>query len=353
MKNLDIYKNLKVVVTGSTGFKGSWLCLWLSSLNAKVVGIALKPEKDSIIFNKLRLKNKINQIYIDINNFKAINKIIKKEKPDIIFHLAAQSIVSLSYFQPLQTLNTNIIGSANILESVRINKIKNLVYITSDKCYLNDNRSTAYFEKDILGGEDIYSGSKASAELIFQSYLSTYFNFRKKLSYASTRAGNVIGGGDMKKDRIVPDVVKSIKNNKKLIIRSPNATRPWQHVLEPLSGYLTLGSLLINKKLSGRIIPNWNFGPSTSNCKTVLEVTKKIIFLWGIKKEIIINKKRNFNESKLLMLSSKKAKKELDWSYRLNFDETIQMTVDWYKSLFNDEKVDNISLDQIEYFISK
>ena len=353
MKNLDIYKNLKVVVTGSTGFKGSWLCLWLSSLNAKVVGIALKPEKDSIIFNKLRLKNKINQIYIDINNFKAINKIIKKEKPDIIFHLAAQSIVSLSYFQPLQTLNTNIIGSANILESVRINKIKNLVYITSDKCYLNDNRSTAYFEKDILGGEDIYSGSKASAELIFQSYFSTYFNPKKKLSYASTRAGNVIGGGDMKKDRIVPDVVKSIKNNTKLIIRSPNATRPWQHVLEPLSGYLKLGSLLINKKLSGRIVPNWNFGPSTSNCKTVLEVTKKIIFLWGIKKEIIINKKRNFNESKLLMLSSKKAKKELNWSYRLNFDETIQMTVDWYKSLFNDEKVDNISLDQIEYFISK
>jgi len=350
---LQTYKNLKVIVTGSTGFKGSWLCFWLNHINAKVIGIALKPEKGSIIFNKLALKKKIKQIYLDINNFNKLNSVIKKEKPDIIFHLAAQSIVSLSYSQPLQTLNTNIIGSANILESARINKIKNLVYITSDKCYLNDNRSTAYFENDILGGEDIYSGSKASAEIIFQSYLSTYFNFKNNLSYASTRAGNVIGGGDMKKDRIVPDVVKSIKNNKRLIIRSPNATRPWQHVLEPLSGYLKLGSLLINKKLSGKIKPNWNFGPSTSNCKTVLEVTKKIISLWGLKKEIIINKKRNFNESKLLMLSSIKAKKELNWSYRLNFDETIQMTVDWYKSLFKDEKVENISIDQIEYFSSK
>jgi len=382
MRKFQVYKNLKIIVTGSTGFKGSWLCLWLSSLNAKVIGIALRPEKSSIIFNKMKLGNKIKQIYLDINNFQKLNEVIKKEKPDIIFHLAAQSIVSLSFSQPLQTMNTNIIGSANILEVVRINKIKNLVYITSDKCYLNDDRSTAYYENDILGGEDPYSGSKdkcylnddrstayyendilggedpysgskASAELIFQSYFKSYFNFKKKLSYATTRAGNVIGGGDMKKDRIVPDVIKSLQNKTPLFIRNPHATRPWQHVLEPLSGYLTLGSLLINQKLSKSTKPNWNFGPGTSSCKTVLEVVKKIISLWGTKKKIHIIKNTKFKEAKLLMLSSKKAKKELNWSPRLSFDETIQMTVDWYKSLFYKEKIEEVTIDQIEYFLSK
>ena len=212
MKKLQIYKNLKVIVTGSTGFKGSWLCFWLSALNAKVVGIAFRPEKGSVIFKKLRLDKKIKQIYLDINNFKKLNEVIKREKPDIIFHLAAQSIVSFSYLQPLTTMTTNVMGSTNILESVRVNKIKNLVYITSDKCYLNDNRKTAYFERDVLGGEDPYSISKACAELAFQTYNNSFFNNEQNLSYATTRAGNVIGGGDMKKDRIVPDVIKSLQN---------------------------------------------------------------------------------------------------------------------------------------------
>ena len=285
MKKLQIYKNLKIIVTGSTGFKGSWLCLWLTFLNAKVIGVALKPEKGSIIFKKLGLEKKIKQIYLDICDFKKLNEVVKKEKPDIIFHLAAQSIVSYSYLQPLKTMATNIIGSANILESVRLNKIKNLIYITSDKCYLNDNRPTPYNENDILGGEDPYSASKACAELVFQTYFKSFFNYSRRLSYATTRAGNVIGGGDMKKDRVVPDIIKSLQNKTKLIIRSPNATRPWQHVLEPISGYLTLGSFLINNKLPKSTKPHWNFGPNISNCKTVLQVTKKIISLWGEKKK--------------------------------------------------------------------
>ena len=173
MKELQIYKKLKIIVTGSTGFKGSWLCYWLNSLNAKIVGISLKPEVGSIIFKKLKLEKKIKQIYLDINNFKKLNEVIKKEKPDIIFHLAAQSIVSLSYIKPLETMMTNVVGSTNILESVRINKIKNLVYITSDKCYLNDGRSTSYQENDILGGDDPYSASKACAELVFQTYFKS------------------------------------------------------------------------------------------------------------------------------------------------------------------------------------
>ena len=353
MDKLSTYKNLKIVVTGSTGFKGSWLCFWLSSINAKVIGIALRPEKGSVLFNKLGLEKKIKQIYLDISNFKKLNDVIKKEKPDIIFHLAAQSIVSQSYSQPLKTLMTNVIGSSNILESVRINKIKNLVYITSDKCYLNDGRKGPYNEKDILGGDDPYSASKASAELSFETYHKSFFQNNKKLKYGSTRAGNVIGGGDMKKDRIIPDVIKSLQNSSKLVIRNPKATRPWQHVLEPLYGYLTLGNLLINKKLSKNIKPNWNFGPNTSNCKTVLEIVKKTIFLWGEKKKINIIKNKKFKESKLLMLSSRKAKKELGWEPTLNFEETIRMTVDWYKLFFQSGPVEKLSRQQIDYFLNK
>ena len=348
-----MYKNIKVIVTGSTGFKGSWLCFWLHLLNAKIIGLALRPEKDCIIFKKLSLSKKIKQIYLDINNFKKLNEVIKKEKPDIIFHLAAQSIVSLSYLNPLKTIMTNVIGSTNVLECVRINKIKNLVYITSDKCYKNDDRTTAYSEDDILGGEDPYSASKACAELAFQAYFKSFFHDNKKLSFATTRAGNVIGGGDMKKDRVVPDVIKSLKNKTQLIIRNPQAIRPWQHVLEPISGYLTLGNLLINRKLTKSIKPNWNFGPSISNCKTVIQVVKKIISIWGEKKKINIIKNKQFKESALLMIDNRKAKKELNWSPRLSFEETIQMTVEWYKHCFLKKQIEEISREQIDYFLNK
>ena len=210
---LKSYKNLKVLVTGSTGFKGAWLANWLLLLGAKVVGVGLRPEKESIIFNSLKLNKKIDQHFVNIQNFNKLNYIIKKEKPDIIFHLAAQSIVSLSYQKPLETYSTNVIGSANILESVRTNKIPYLVYITSDKCYLNLDKNSSYKETDILGGLDNYSSSKASAELVFSSYLHSYFE-KQFISIVSARAGNVIGGGDFKKDRIVPDVIQSLKKKK-------------------------------------------------------------------------------------------------------------------------------------------
>jgi len=354
MKSLKIYKKLKVVVTGSTGFKGSWLCFWLNLLKANVVGIGLRPEYGSIIFNKLKLENKIKQYYFDINNFKKLDEVIKKERPDIVFHLAAQSIVSLSYAEPLKTMMTNVIGSSNVLETVRKNRVKNLVYITSDKCYLNDGRSTPYFENDLLGGEDPYSSSKACAELAFQSYYKSYLGVnKKKLICGSTRAGNVIGGGDMKKNRIVPDTIKSLAKKSQLIIRNPKATRPWQHVLEPISGYLILGNLLINRKISNLISPSWNFGPNISNCKTVLEVVTAIIDTWGERKKIIITKNKKFKESTLLMLSNNKAKKELNWAPRLSFKESIRLTVDWYKSFFYKSDVVRLSTDQIEYYLNK
>jgi len=351
--SLKSYKKLKILVTGSTGFKGSWLCFWLNLLEAKIVGVSLKPEKGSIIFKKLKIEKKIKQYYVDITNFEKLNKIIIKENPDLIFHLAAQSIVSQSYENPLETINSNIIGSANILETVRKNNIKNLVYISSDKCYLNDNRKHTYKENDILGGNDLYSSSKAAAEIIFTSFHKSFFYKNKKIKYATARAGNVIGGGDMKENRIIPDIYKSILKNKSLIIRNPKAIRPWQHVLEPLYGYLILGNLLINNKISNKVIPNWNFGPNPSNFKTVINVVKNILINWRIKKRIIVTKKKEFRESRLLTLNSKKSFKELSWRPKLNFQESIQLTVDWYKALKSNKDLEEITTKQIKFFISK
>ena len=350
---LKSYKNLKVLVTGSTGFKGSWLCEWLLLLGSKVIGVGLKPEKGSIIFESFKLNKKIKQYFIDIRNFNKVNSIIKKEKPDIIFHLAAQSIVSHSYSHPLETVETNILGSTNILESVRKNNISNLVYITSDKCYLNLNKLGSYKESDVLGGLDNYSSSKAGAEIIFRSFFDSYFK-NKFLSVASARAGNVIGGGDLKNNRIVPDVIKSLKNKKKILLRNPNSTRPWQHVLEPLSGYLILGHKLIERKLKSNLVPSWNFGPHKKNCKKVSEIVKLLISEWGdTKNKIIVKKNKKFHESHLLSLNINKAKKELNWQPRLTLNETIKFTVDWYKSYFLNKKVEDISQLQIDYFTKK
>lgn len=350
MKKLNIYKNLKIVVTGSTGFKGSWLCTWLNSLEAKVVGIALKPDKESVIFNKLDLGNRIRQIYLDINNFNKLNNIIKKEKPDIIFHLAAQSIVSQSYEEPLNTIKTNVLGSANILEVCRINKIKNLVYVTSDKCYFNRETFKGYKETDMLGGYDNYSSSKAAAEIIFNSYFNSFFK-NKKLSTVSVRSGNVIGGGDFKKDRIISDLMKSLSTDKYIVIRNPNSVRPWQHVLEPLSGYLLLGENILNRKLNAKLIPSWNFGPYNSNYKKVIELVKKIIVKWGGNpKKMIFKKVDKFHETKKLFLNIDKAKKELNWKPIFNLQQTIDLTVDWYKNFFLDRNMINFTEKQIEFF---
>ncbi len=341
-------------MTGSTGFKGAWLCQWLYLLRSRVIGVGLKPEKGSILFNSFKLDKKIKQFYIDIKNFDKINNIIKKEKPDIVFHLAAQSIVSTSYTDPLETFGTNVIGSTNVLEAVRKNKIPNLVYITSDKCYLNLGKKTSFKENDILGGIDNYSSSKASAELIFASYFKSYYKNEKKLNIASARAGNVIGGGDFKKNRIVPDVVKSLNNRSRIILRSPNATRPWQHVLEPLSGYLLLGQKLMKKELKSSLDPSWNFGPYKKNCKKVLSIVKLLSREWSEDKiKINIKKNKKFHESKLLSLNIDKAYKELGWKPRLNLDETIHFTIDWYKSFFSKDDLEDITNYQIEYFIEK
>ena len=350
-KIIENYKNLKILITGNTGFKGTWLSHWLLNMGAKVVGVALPPEKDSVLFKELNLNRRVKQYFFDIKKFDKINQIVKKEKPDLIFHLAAQSIVSSSYVDPLKTIQSNILGSANLLESFKKNSIPSMVYITSDKCYLNLDLKKDYKETDELGGLDNYSSSKASAELIFSSYFHSYFREKKKhLSLGTVRAGNVIGGGDMKANRLIPDIVRSIKNDKKILIRNPHSTRPWQHVLEPLSGYLILGQKLLNKKINIKTHPSWNFGPERKNCKDVITIVNKILNHWKIKKQILI-KKEKMHEAKFLSLNINKAKRELNWKPKLSLNQTIGFTIDWYKSFFESKEMQKLTSEQIENYM--
>jgi len=351
----ETYKNLKIIVTGSTGFKGAWLCYWLNKLGAKVTGVGLRPDKNNVIFKSLNLEKKIKQHILDIRDFTKLNSLVKRVKPDIIFHLAAQSIVSESYNNPLETLKTNTLGSSNLLEIVKKNKIENLIYITSDKCYLNFDSTSSFKEKDTLGGKDIYSSSKASAEIIFQSYHESFFRRHNKyLNKVTARAGNVIGGGDFKDNRIIPDLIRSIRYGKKLILRNPNSTRPWQHVLEPLSGYMLLGKKVMEKKLSNKFYPSWNFGPTKNNCKKVIEIIRMFYDYLNLPKNFVIkHENKIMKEAKLLSLNISKAKKELNWQPSLSLDESIGFTCDWYTSYLSQNQAENVTEDQIEFFSSK
>jgi len=352
LKKFSEYKNLRVLVTGSTGFKGAWLCLWLKLLGAKVFGVSLPASKEDLLYKTLNLSKRISQTNFNINNFGKLNSLVKKINPDIIFHLAAQSVVSIGYYNPLETFSSNIIGSANILETTRLNKIKALVYVTSDKCYLNKEQKKSFKETDELGGFDNYSSSKAAAEIIFHSYFNSYFKQQSKLHIASVRAGNVIGGGDFKENRIIPDIVKSIINNSNLIIRNPQSYRPWQHVLDPLAGYLKLGILLFDKKIKNQTFPSWNFGPSERKVE-VKKLTKDFLKIWGIRKKIILNKQKPFHESNYLSVNTSKARKELKWKPSLNFNDSLALTVQWYKDLLLKKDMVKKTSEQIDIFQQK
>ena len=348
MELKKFYKNKKVFITGHTGFKGGWLTSCLLNFGAKVTGFSKKDEKISS-YKKICYHQKVNNIYSDILIYKLLKKKITKFKPDIIIHLAAQSLVSESYKDPYKTIETNVMGTLNIINISRsVKSLKSLVIITSDKCYLNKEFKKGYKEGDTLGGDDPYSASKASAELIFNAYAKSFLNYQRKYGFASARAGNVIGGGDWSKDRIIPDSIKSIINKKKLIIRNPNSTRPWQHVLEPVSGYLLLAKKLYEdkKKFSG----SWNFGPSTRETMKVKNVVKLMFNYLNINKNFL-TKKGNFKEANLLKLNSNKAILFLRWKNRWNMKKSIQETAKWYKDYLTNKDVKKTSITQIkEYF---
>jgi len=331
------FKNKTVIVTGHTGFKGSWLTLVLINLGARVVGISNDIPTKPAFFQILKLNKKIKDLRADVRDLKTIKKIFMRHKPDFIFHLAAQSLVKQSFKYPVNTFTTNFVGTLNILESLRELKKKCVsVIITSDKSYKNFEIDRGYKENDILGGEDPYSASKGSAELVIQSYCNSFFKGNKK-KIVVARAGNVIGGGDWSKDRLVPDCIKSWSKRKKVILRNPHSTRPWQHVLEAVVGYLTLAIKLSKKsRIHGEA---FNFGPNNKDNKSVLNVVKEMKKSWKAVSWTIRKSRKAKYESKLLKLNSNKAKLKLNWTTNLNFKEMIKMTTNWYKNFY--EKKEN------------
>jgi len=351
-KSLDYYKNKKVLVTGNTGFKGSWLSLWLNMLNARVYGISKDIPSKPSLYSTTGLSKKIKTSFFDIKNYGKLKKKIDLIKPNIIFHLAAQSIVSKSFKKPMDTFYSNSIGTANILEYLRTtnNKI-DVIIITSDKCYYPSKKGY-YKENDRLGGIDPYSGSKAIAELFFENYFKSYLYKKKNISCISARAGNVIGGGDWTKDRIIPDLFKSILLKKNIILRNPKANRPWQHVLEPISAYLFLGYHLRKNKnsINGE---SFNIGPNIKSNATVKVLINKIIHIWGGKTKVLYNKRKKFAESNKLNLNTNKIYKKIGWKSRLNFNQTCHFICSWYLEYFKSKnRIEKFTESQIKNYIN-
>ena len=333
MKMFDnTYKKKKVLITGHTGFKGSWLAIWLKELGADVIGYSLGPPSEPNNFEATKLQEKINHIHGDIRDIDRLMETFKKFQPEFVFHLAAQPLVRLSYEEPKLTFDTNVGGTVNVFETVRTTpSVKVLVNVTSDKCYENREWVWGYRENDPMGGHDPYSASKGCAELVFSAYLKSFFSIH--LGAASARAGNVIGGGDWGTDRLVPDCIRALSEHQLIGIRSPHAVRPWQHILEPLSGYLQLGAALWQdpKKYSGA----WNFGPDDGNHLTVAEMGDRLIKYWGSGNWNDLSDPQALHEANLLKLNCDKAHAGLNWHSVLTIDECLQMTADWYKDFYS------------------
>ena len=351
--HLDLKKsfsNKKVFITGHTGFKGSWLAFILYKAGADVVGYALEPSLDKNHYNFLALKNKIKHISGDVRDLDLLKKSIHEHRPDFVFHLAAQALVRYSYQDPLSTYSTNIIGSLNVLESVKsCDSIRSLIYVTSDKCYENLEIERGYSENDLLGGRDPYSSSKACAEILFSSYFRSFLSERNHFAAASVRAGNVIGGGDWSPDRIIPDCIRAIESNKPIKIRNPKATRPWQHVLEPLSGYLLLASKQYNDSISFN--GAWNFGPNQNEVMSVKEVAELIIKNIGKGRVVKEESSKNVHEAQLLQLNCDKAKNKLMWLPKWSSSQAIIATAEWYKGIMESKDPEALTSKQIfDYF---
>lgn len=356
----ETFRDKTVLVTGHTGFKGAWLSTWLSKMGAKVFGYSDKIPTVPAMFEINGLENVINHRLGDVCDYGDLSRAIQEISPDYIFYLAAQPLVSESYRDPLHTVKVNSLGVATFLEVLRNSTFRtNVVIITSDKAYENVEWVWGYRENDRLGGRDIYSGSKAAAEILINSYHNSFFaDPKQNVSVAVARAGNVIGGGDWAKDRIVVDSVKAWISGKKVSIRSPHSTRPWQHVMEPLSGYLLLARELDrNSELRGQA---FNFGPDASQDRSVLDLTTQIAREWGFKSAndaIFVETSETFHEATLLKLNCDKAQSLLGWTPTLNFDELVGFVVDWYKS-FKEQNQDmleltNRQIDQFESLASK
>ena len=351
---LKNFNGKKVIITGHTGFKGSWLTLWLIHLGAKVTGISDRTPTNPSNFEANQLKKKINHFKFDIRNKKKFLFIINKIKPDYIFHLAAQSLVKKSYKNPVETFETNTFGTLNLLETLKKVKFKkkcSVVIITSDKSYKNLEIKRGYKENDRLGGYDPYSASKACAELIIQSYINSFLKDNKRLFISIARAGNVIGGGDWSADRLIPDCIRSIQKKRKLKVRFAKSTRPWQHVLEAIFGYMILA---IKQKNDNKINGNaFNFGPNNKSSLSVIGLVKEFKKKWPILNWQIVKSKKKIFESGLLKLNSDKALRILNWKCLMNANQTIILLVNWYKFFFEKKRKTSMydySINQIKFY---
>ena len=351
----NVYKNKTVLVTGHTGFKGSWISIWLHELGAKVIGYALDPYTDRDNFVLSKIGEKIVDIRGDIRDKAKLEEVFAKYNPEFVFHLAAQPLVRLSYENPIETYETNVMGTINVLEAIRKTKsTKAGIMVTTDKCYDNKEQLWGYRESDPIGGYDPYSSSKGAAEIAINSWRLSFMNpkdYEKHgKSIASARAGNVIGGGDWAKDRIIPDCIKALEANKPIEIRSPKSVRPWEHVLEPLSGYLMLGEKMYNDPVD--YAEAWNFGPELSSIIPVWDVAQSVLNYYGKGELKDVSDPNAVHEAKLLALDISKARFKLGWTPTLNIEETIALTVDWYKD-YNDIDVYELCKKQIMDFSVK
>ena len=341
----DVFRCKRVLLTGHTGFKGSWLASWLIKLGAQVTGLSLSPETVPNHWNLLQLD--LDERLVDIRDTNAVFKIFAEKKPEIVFHLAAQPLVRRSYRDPLETWSTNVIGTANVLEASRLTEgVRAVVVVTSDKCYENQERLWGYCENDRLGGHDPYSASKAGAELVAQSYSRAFFDKKNTPLIATARAGNVIGGGDWSEDRLIPDLVRATTNGRSLEIRSPNATRPWQHVLESLSGYLLLGQKLLEGEKD--VAAPWNFGPEPEGNRTVAEVLDKLGVRWPNMRWHLTTMPQP-HEAALLYLSSAKARSLLQWQPVWGLDAALTKTAEWYSAWLTERRV--LTIAQLNQYI--
>lgn len=350
----DFYRGKRILVTGHTGFKGSWLSIWLHEIGAEVIGVGLSPysERDNYVLSGIGSKIKAD-IRADIRDGKRMKEIFAEYQPEIVFHLAAQPLVRLSYDIPVETYETNVMGTINIMEAVRCtDSVKVGIMITTDKCYENKEQIWGYRENEPMGGYDPYSSSKGAAEIAISSWRRSYFNPKDYAihgkSIASVRAGNVIGGGDWALDRIIPDCIRSLEAGKPIEIRSPKAVRPWQHVLEPLSGYMLLAQKMWNEPT--KYCEGWNFGPRTESITPVWDVATKVVNNYGKGELRDLSVPNALHEANLLMLDISKAKFQLGWEPRMDINQCIALVVDWYKR-YQHEEVYRLCVKQIEQYL--
>lgn len=349
---LSFYKNKKVLITGNTGFKGSWLTIWLNKLGAEVIGYALEPNTVPSMYKELQIEKNCTQVIGNILDTEKLNKIFDEYKPEIVIHLAAQPLVRKSYIDPVLTYQTNVIGTLNVLEAARkSNCVKAFLNVTTDKCYENNDELMPFKEDDKLGGFDMYSSSKACSEILTLSYRRSFLNNENVFALASARAGNVIGGGDWAEDRLIPDCIKAINNNQIIELRNPLSIRPWQFVLEPLFAYLLLTKKLYENK--NEFSEPFNFGPDEKDVMNVEEVVKEVINFYE-KGEYSINRKDNLHEAKNLTLDTTKAKEKLKWINLYSIKEAIIETVLWYKNFYaQNVNMYDFTLSQINNFETK